>query len=139
MSVLPSIDSVPTVVVPSLRQVFPAPTAGAGITVTEFGDATVVRIVGEFGRQDLGVLAETLGDAAVEGSRLVLDLTALDAIPAGTAAILDATSMHLSRWGTRLAVAGSIESTRVLAADSFGRTAFHTTLDAALADREISA
>ncbi|OZF41680.1 hypothetical protein CH294_01630 [Rhodococcus sp. 14-2483-1-1] len=139
LSVLPSIDPVPAVVVPSLRQVFPAPTAGAGITVTELGGATVVRVAGEFGRQDLGVLAETLGDASVEGSRLVLDLTAVDAVPAGTAAILDATSMHLSRWGTRLAVVGSIESTRALAANARGRTAFHTTLDAALAYREMSA
>lgn len=139
MSVLPSIDPVPAVVVPSLRQVLPAPTAGADITVTESGGATVVRVVRGLGRQDLGVLAETLGEASVEGSRLVLDLTVVDAVPAGTAGILDATSMHLSRWGTRLAVVGSIELTRALAAEALGRTVFHTTLDAALDQREISA
>ncbi len=139
MSVLPSIDPVPVVVVPSLRQVVSAPTAGVGITVTELGGATVVRVAGDFGRQDLGVLAETLGEAAVEGSRLVLDLTAVDVVPAGTAGILDATSMHLSRWGTRLAVVAAVESYRALAADTLGRTVFHTTVDDALAFREMSA
>lgn len=139
MSVLPSIDPDPAAVVPSIRQAYAAPTAGAGVTVTELAGATVVRVAGDFCRRDLGVLAETLGDASVEGSRLVLDLSAVDAVPEGTAAILDATSMHLSRWGTRLTVVGSLESTRALAADSLGRNAFHTSLEAALAHREFSA
>ncbi|MFI8568045.1 STAS domain-containing protein [Rhodococcus sp. NPDC078407] len=139
MSVLPSIDPVPTVVVPSLRQVFSAPTAGVGITVTVVGGASVVRVAGALDRQDLGVLAETLGEASVEGSRLVLDLTAVDSVPSGTASILDATSMHLSRWGTRLSVVGSVELTRTLGAGAPSRTAFHSSLDAALAYDEMSA
>ena len=139
MSVLPSIDPVPAVVVPSLRQVFPAPTAGAGISVIELAGATVVRVVGTLDRQDLGVLAETLGDASLEDSRLVLDLTAVDSVPEGTPAIIDATSMQLSRWGTRLAVVASLDLNRTLGADARGRTEFHTTLDAALERNEISA
>ncbi|OZC99377.1 hypothetical protein CH275_23140 [Rhodococcus sp. 06-235-1A] len=139
MTVLPSIDTVATVVVPSLRQVIQAPTAGAGITVAEFDGATVVRVAGTLGERDLGVLAEALGEASVEGSQLILDLTTVDAVPVGTRAILDAASMHLSRWGTRLSVVGSAETARALSADTFGRTVFHESLDAALVRDETPA
>ncbi|CCQ17422.1 putative uncharacterized protein [Rhodococcus sp. AW25M09] len=125
MTVLPSIDPVSVVVVPSLRQVMPAPTAGVGISVTEFGGATVVRVAGTLGDRDLGALAETLGEASVEGSQLILDLTEVDSVPVGTRAILDATSMHLSRWATRLSVAAPTDIAQTLGAEPSGRTVFH--------------